>query len=1041
MPQLASPAGGVRAGNAGPVAHGPDDDVVAVFERRVREAPDRISVVWRAGRLTFGQLNAAANSLARQLRAREVRAESRVALCAGRGAPFVVAVLAIWKAGGAYVPLDPEYPQARLRMLLEDCRPDVVLAESTYLSRLGEPAGAVVLDDVAAPTPDSAGDDGTSNLGLPVDPGQLAYLIYTSGSTGRPKGVQVERHSVGNLLLANRTLLHPCLAAGAVRAALTAPFSFDASVNQLSWLMRGDSVWIVDDDTRRDAHALTAYLREHRIGVIDVTPSQLTLLVELGLFDGDQAPALTIVAGEATGPALWTRLRTMSHTRFFNLYGPTECTVYSTAQSLAQADEVPTIGNPIVNTRAYVVDETGAQAPIGSDGELWIGGPGVARGYWRRPELTAERFRPDPFTSSGRIFRTGDLARWLPDGRLEFRGRIDDQVKIRGFRVEPGEVAGVLANHSAVREAAVVARPDATGRSRLVAYVTPAVRRDGPGRTREEQTWEDWASQWRAVFEYAHAGADAGDPTFDIRGWRSSYTGQDMSAGEMRDWVERAADRIHRLAPRRILEIGVGSGLLLWRLASGCERYVGTDFSATTVDLLRRRLRGRPIDGASVYRCAADDFAIVDGETFDCVVLNSVVQYFPDQDYLRTVLSRALRVLDPAGHLFVGDVRHLGLLDAYHTSVVRQRHPDIPPNRQRQLVVERRAAENELLLAPGWFDEFADQHGLAAPRIAPKDGTYDNELTRFRYDVVLPAWAAAEAPIDGDWIDLASGSPTMDELRHRAAREDRLLLRRVPHATVTRLVRSADDLLGGRPAGEPPTRPDIGATELTPDSVACLAAAVGKPVAFSWRADHPDGAFDAVIGADQWKVTFPRAARAARSATANAPCAGGPLSPGDDLARELHAYAADQLPAHLRPSAVVTVARLPLTGSGKLDRDALPEPPEWSDGTATAGDGRADPPRTPTERSVAAIWCTVLGVGTVRRHDNFFFDLAGDSLTVTRMLSIIRETFDIRLSLRHVMSAPDLTEFAELIDTELLARIDDTQIERLLAEIEERADD
>ncbi|MEV4614796.1 amino acid adenylation domain-containing protein [Kitasatospora sp. NPDC049258] len=1007
--------------NAGPNAPGPTDDIVTCFEQRAAEHPDRPALARPGEALTFGRLNAAANRLARRLVAAGVGAGSRVALHAGREAVSVVAILAVWKAGGAYVPLDPAHPVERLRLLLDDCRPQLLLARAQALDELRTEVPAITLDDALARADGPAGAcDDESNLGLPRAEDQLAYVIYTSGSTGRPKGVEVEHGNLAHLLRANRHVLHPAAGPRPLLVGLTASFAFDASVNQLSWLLRGDTGWIVDEETRRDTHALAAHLAEHRVGVIDVTPSQLAVLVSLGLFeDQDRAPSVVVVAGEPTGPALWNRLRAIPGTRFFNLYGPTEATVYATAQPLDEAGATPTIGAPVTATRAYVVDERGAPVPAGAAGELWIGGGGVARGYLGRPELTAERFPPDPFRPGARVYRTGDLVRRLADGRLEFVGRVDDQVKIRGVRVEPGEVAAELARHPGVAEAAVVARADASGARRLVAYVTAAPDTGTPERT---------VASWQEVFQAAHAGADTVDPQFDVRGWASSYTGRAMAEEEMRDWVGRTVARIAELGARRVLEIGVGSGLLMWRLAPHCERYAGTDLSATTVDLLRERLRARPLAGVSVHRAEGTDLAALAGETFDCVVINSVAQYFPDQEYLRTVLRNALAVLEPHGHLFVGDVRHLALHDAFQVDVVRHRHPDSTPAEHRRLARQELADEGELLLAPAWFEQFAAEHGLAAPRVAPKTGPHDNELNTFRYDVVLTPAANGPAAVDGSWID--AGALDAPGLRHLAERGDRVLLRAVPHPRLATLVSSAAELLDGGGSVVP-------AGGLTPAEVERAAAAAGRPVAVSWRAGHRDGAFDAVIGAHTWEVVFPGpAGRPPGPASANVPRPRTHGPAARQLPAELAAHAARHLPEQLRPSAVVVLPRLPLTGNGKLDRAALPEPPGGPGAEGRTADTASEAPLTATERDVAAIWADVLGRTGVGRRDGFFA-LGGDSLTAASMLGAIGDRFGVRLSLRQVMDTVDLADFCDRVDLELLAGLDDTELEHLLDEIED----
>ncbi|MEV4617059.1 amino acid adenylation domain-containing protein, partial [Kitasatospora sp. NPDC049258] len=377
------------------------------------------------------------------------------------------------------MPLDPAHPTTRLDDLITDSAPHLLLLDHPQAQRLAPHPHTLLLEDNNPDnTPDHTADH---NPDLPTTPDRLAYVIYTSGSTGKPKGVQIEHRAVADL---RATLEHgfgvrpPAAGGPALRVAHTAPFSFDASIEQLSWLLSGHELHLVPNDVRRDPEALIALIRSARLQVMDSTASQLELLVSLGLFgDAGYRPELVMVGGEAISPALWAAMRATTGTRFFNLYGPTECTVDATIRPVELGGDQPSIGRPLPNTRVYVVDRHGAPAPIGVPGELWIGGAGLARGYWNRPELTAERFLDDPFRPGERVYRTGDLGRWNADGELEFCGRIDDQVKIRGHRVELGEIAAVLSEHPGVREAVVVLRTDAGGPARLVAYAVPA----GPG--------------------------------------------------------------------------------------------------------------------------------------------------------------------------------------------------------------------------------------------------------------------------------------------------------------------------------------------------------------------------------------------------------------------------------------------------------------------------------------------------------------------------------------------------------------------------------
>jgi amino acid adenylation domain-containing protein len=454
-PLSAGERAAVLAAGTGAAIEMPRAGLPAVFAGQVAATPDAVALVCGAESVTYRELAARSDRLARVLAARGVGPERLVALVLPRSADWLVAVLAVWKAGGAYVPVDPAHPAERVRAVVADARP--VLAITTA-------AHEAVLSDVDTLALDRPLPGSTAELPDEVAPGQAAYVIYTSGSTGRPKGVVVTHGSLANLFAFHRTEIVP---AGRARAALVAPLTFDASWNLLFWLFAGHELHLLDDDTRRDTHALVAYVRTHRIDALEATPTHAAQLVDTGLLDDGTRPATLLLGGEAIPEELWTRVAA-SGTAAVNVYGPTEATVDTVTGRLADSAR-PVLGSPLWNTRALVLDAGLRLVPPGTAGELYLAGAPLARGYHHRPALTAERFVADPYgPQGGRMYRTGDLARWDAAGRLEFLGRVDDQVKVRGHRVEPGEIEAVLGEHGSVDRAVVLVRDD-----RLVAYLVP----------------------------------------------------------------------------------------------------------------------------------------------------------------------------------------------------------------------------------------------------------------------------------------------------------------------------------------------------------------------------------------------------------------------------------------------------------------------------------------------------------------------------------------------------------------------------------------
>ncbi|MEV7401901.1 amino acid adenylation domain-containing protein [Streptomyces sp. NPDC091267] len=769
----------IRTWSTGPTPSA--DDVVplhAQFREWADMQPDRVAVCDLEGSLTYRELDRRAGRLAHRLRAIGVRQGDRVGVCVPRGIDLVVGLLAVLATGAAYVPLDPEFPHQRLEFIATDADlrclvvgPGVVPPATevplvSVAERDGPPSGA---RDAASPPAGTDGDD-------------VAYVIYTSGSTGRPKGTVIEHRNLANFFLGMD------LAVGISpqdRVLALTSVSFDISVLEIMWpLVRGATTIIgperMVEQIAGTERSLESLIRRFRPTLFQATPSFFTAMTS----HPTTLRALSclralLVGGEALPRGLARQLtEAVPGVRVLNMYGPTETTIWSLTHELGQADvrdASPPIGRPIAHTRLRLVDGLGNDACIGVPGELWIAGEGVARGYFRRPELDQERFGAvdgervvagadhDRLTAVGhrrdeRTYRTGDQARWRADGALEFLGRNDRQVKLRGHRIELDEIESVLSEHPEVEAAAVVATEHATRGVELVAYVRP----------RPRTPTEPRLGQWREVWDvqYRRDGGPSGDESFP--GWIDSYTGAHHPEQHMRAWLDATVARVRRLSPRRVVDVGAGSGLLMRDLRAGVEHYLAVDISpaALVAAEVTAAALGKP--GADVDFLEGDALILrkLPSASADLVLLNSVAQYFPDSRYLTQVLDEAVRVVGPRGSVFVGDVRDVRLLPMFHADVQVQRSPRLTTAADLSDTVGRLVrSEEELCLAPAYFTLFATRHDGFTARVECRAESPWTEMSRFRWDVTLlgPAHPAVRSchaqPKAVDWQESRRPAP------------------------------------------------------------------------------------------------------------------------------------------------------------------------------------------------------------------------------------------------------------------------------------------
>ncbi|MCM6773181.1 amino acid adenylation domain-containing protein [Nocardia sp. CDC159] len=939
-----------------------------LFAAQVAADPDAVAVVADGVRLSYGELNARANRLAHWLTERyRLGPDTVVAVALPRTADLVAVLLAILKTGAAYLPLDPDHPEARVRFMLDDCRPRVVLTPEVLPVDV---ARYPATDPVIGKVPQSC----------------AAYVLYTSGSTGRPKGVIVPRAALTNFLLSMR---HSLGLSSSDRLLAVTTVAFDIAALELFVpLLSGAAVVLAAKESVVVPRELLELVARHGVTVVQATPSLWQMVT---MHDPDGVRGLRVLVGGEPLTAALAETLAKAATEVTNLYGPTETTIWSTAAAVRGDAVVPAIGRPIANTRVYVLDSALRPVPSGVVGELYIGGAGVARGYVGRAGLTAARFVADPFApvSGQRVYRTGDLARWNGDGELECLGRSDHQVKIRGFRIEPGEIEAGLAEHPQVMRAVVIVREDQPGDQRLVAYVVP--RPTGSVAEAGAQVGE-----WQQVYDQVYAASEGIPLGEDFELWKSSYTGEPIALDEMWSWRAAAVEQVMRFGPRRVLEIGVGSGLLLSRIAPEVDEYWGTDFSAAVIARLRAQVDATGYADRVRLACqAADDVTGLPTGCFDTVVLNSVVQYFPDAGYLDRVLAYAMDLLAPGGRIILGDIRRKASLRALYAAIYRSQRPGATASMVRAAVEQSVLTEKELVIDPEWFTEWARDRGEAAGiEVRLKSGTAHNELTRHRYEVVLHK-AGAETVSLGGTPELRWGGD-LDDLE--------LLDERIRGAggpvRITGMInaRVSDEIAAA--AGTVSA-----AATVDPQSVYEWAVERGLRIVTTWSADGPER-FEAIVlparvGEDPPFTDIYRPAPR-RGVWVNNPVGAREVA---SVLAVLPDFLRERLPEYMIPAAVVAIGEVPLTPNGKLDRAALPAPEFKAMTTYRA-------PRTREEETLVGLFAEVLGIERVGVDDDFFA-LGGHSLLAIRLTSRIRAVTGVEIPIRAVFEHPTVGRLAD----------------------------
>ncbi|MFL6332079.1 MAG: amino acid adenylation domain-containing protein [Pyrinomonadaceae bacterium] len=931
-----------------------DACVHQLFERRAALTPEAVAVVFGEGRLSYGDLNARSNRLAHYLRRLGVGAGSLVGLCVERSPEMVVGLLATLKAGGAYLPLDPSYPLERLAYMLGDAQVPVLLTTEGLVERLPSHwAHVICLDSDREKVARESEENPEGGAG----PDDLAYVIYTSGSTGRPKGVMVEHRGLCNMVAAQISAfrMHE-----GCRVLQFASFGFDASVSEIfTALLSGASLHVADRESLMPGPALLRLLREREVTTVTLPPSVLAVMPP-----EDLSALETVIAAGEDCPRETAARWAGGGRRLLNAYGPTEATVCATIAEL-DGGRV-TIGRPIANTEVYILDRHLSPAPVGVYGELHVGGAGLARGYLNRAGLTAERFIANPFGGAGsRLYKTGDLARRLPDGEIEFHGRRDSQFKVRGYRIEAGEIETLLDAHPNVAVSVVVAREDAPGERRLVAYCVPREGEPGAGRDGRERL-----ELWPSVAEFY---------VYDDLLYHT------MTHDELRNQSYRIA--IERAVPGKIvLDIGTGSDAILARLCveAGAERVYAVELLEESYLKAQAMVESLGLSDRIIL-IHGDSTEVELPEPVD-VCVSEIVGPVGGCEGAAQIINNAWRFMKEGGVMIPS--RSLTKVAAVELPEEFLEDPGFTG-------VSARYAEKVFSQVGHRFDLRLCLRNFSTGYVVSDSGTFEDlDFTgriepEYEHQIELSIKRDAELSGFVVWLNLYTAE---DEVIDILERDYCWLPVYLPVFYPGVEVREGDRIRGT-------VRGLLSDNGLNLDYTirGTLQRRHAGDVDFDYTTYHHREVFRAT---EFHKKVFP----------------GGGINvlqngEREALTRKLKAYLKEFLPDYMIPSSFMTLDALPLTPHGKVDRRALPAP----GGRRAVQAPGANEAGSPVEDVLAGIWAQVLGLETVGADDDFF-ELGGHSLLATQVASRIQAVFGVEVALRTLFERPTLAAFAREVE-------------------------
>jgi amino acid adenylation domain-containing protein len=986
-----------------------DQSLHSLISETANKYPDHTALSFQDEKLTYKALNEKANQVAHFLIDQGIKPGDKIGLALDRSAELVISLLAIMKSGAAYVPLDPGYPKKQIGYMLNDSSATLLLTSKSYQNKFAGDVREIILEDIRGKISGLS----TADPSVAVNGSDLAYVIYTSGSSGKPKGTQIEHHSLVNFLYSMKKV--PGISQEDRLLAVTT-ISFDiAGLEIYLPLVIGAELVLSDTESTKDGRLLLDLIRSEKISIMQATPSTWRMILDAGW---DMPLNIKILCGgEALSKDLAHSLLAKCSS-LWNMYGPTETTIWSTIKQITNYDSPISIGRPIANTQVYILDQYLQPVRENGSGEICIAGDGLARAYLNKPELNDAAFVKNIFTDDPekKIYRTGDLGQYLPDGDILCLGRTDNQVKIRGHRIELGAIEEALSSLQGVKEAVVIAREDRPGDKRIAAYIVPE-------NTTEENKSPSWQERWEDLYKrgiQSESGLDITEQQLDIA-VAQEISGRTDIKEEVEEWLAQSVNRIKALNAKNVMEVGCGAGQLVFELAPLSEKFIATDYAETAIEKLKEKLSAEPEKWKNVraITAPAEDFSAVDAASLDLVIINGVVQYFPDAGYLIKVIEEASKAIKAGGCIYIGDMQGKSTLPMYHTfDQIARTDEQLSIAEFKKICARRVKLEDELVADPGFFYLLQDLiPEISGVDVQLREGKHINETTKYHYDIWLYVNSAIK-PAKSDITLYWQPGYTEEWLKNELAKYPS----KIVHVKKVYNLRTIDDhslqeTLENSSDNAQVKDLKLKSMELRPGLNPHIFWALGRELGYTshvrWTSNGADGLFDVIFIPSDQKNKIPLAGENIQQDMQSAydytrETYSGELQLSSEQIQEWKEALKELLPASMIPSDFVLLKNLPLLSNGKINRKGFPKPEEKVENKQ-----EKDQPQTHTEKLVAKIWAETLGLESVGLKDDFF-ELGGHSLIAVQVMIRLEKETGLRLPLTSLFKFTKLEEFAPL---------------------------